>query len=182
MHALHRGSRFCQAGLFFTIAVQSWRADPAAVWLCKAVEAARLIGRVLGRQALETMYLARTEGPIAGLKKVLGWAGLELRGTRLCAGPEEGPCVVSDARCELKIFVLAGIRHRDLAKASRRQDQGGLGAADVAEGKHMLRALPMQGLQEAARAVATGDVVTRGQSRTGKSTTRGAIAEPRRRQ
>ncbi len=56
MHALHRGSRFCQAGLFFTIAVQSWRADPAAVWLCKASEAARLIGRVLGRQALETMY------------------------------------------------------------------------------------------------------------------------------
>ena len=47
MHALHRGSRFCQAGLFFTIAVQSWRADPAAVWLCKAVEAARLIGRAL---------------------------------------------------------------------------------------------------------------------------------------
>ena len=99
MHALHRGSRFCQAGLFFTIAVRSWRADPAAVWLCKAVEAARLIGRVLGRQALETMYLARTEGPIAGLKKALGWMALELRGTRLSAGPEEGPCVVSDARC-----------------------------------------------------------------------------------
>ncbi len=73
--------------------------------------------------------------------------------------------MVSDARCELKTFVLAGIRHRDPAKASRRQDQGGLGAADVAEGRCMLRALPVQGLQEAARAVATGVVVTRGQSR-----------------
>ena len=112
---------------------------------------------------METMYLARTEGPIAGLKKALGWAGPELRGTRLCAGPEEGPCVVSDARCELEIFVLAGIRHRDLAKARRRQDQGGLGAADVAEGRRMLRALPVQGLQERARAVTKGDVVTRWQ-------------------
>ena len=46
-----------------------------------------------------------------------------------------------------------------LAKASRRQDQAGLGAADVAECKRMLRALPV------ARAVAMGDVVIRGQSR-----------------
>ena len=85
-------------------------------------------------------------------------------------------------RCEMraKDLVLAGIRHRDLAKASRRQDQGGLGAADVAEGKRMLHALPVQGLQEAARAVATGDVVTRGRA-NGKSTTGGAIAGPRRR-
>ena len=73
--------------------------------------------------------------------------------------------MVADARCELKAFLLAGIRRPDLAKASRRQDQAGLGAADVAECKRVLRALPVQGLQEAARAVATGDVVTRGQSR-----------------
>ena len=28
LFALHRGSRFCQLPLFFTIAVNSWRADP----------------------------------------------------------------------------------------------------------------------------------------------------------
>ncbi len=98
LHALHRGLRFCQVGLFLVVAVGSWRADPAAVWLCKAVEVARLTGRALGLHGLETIHGARTEGPIAGLKKTLGWAGLELRGMRLCAGPNEGPCVMTDPR------------------------------------------------------------------------------------
>ena len=35
MFALHRGSRFCQLPLFFAVAVSSWRADPAAVWIVK---------------------------------------------------------------------------------------------------------------------------------------------------
>ena len=71
LYALHRGSRFCQLPLFFTIAVNSWRADPAAVWVWKAVEAARLIGRSLGRPALAAILASRTQGPIGGLKIAL---------------------------------------------------------------------------------------------------------------
>ena len=37
LFALHRGSRFCQLPLFFAVGVDSWRADPGAVWVWKAV-------------------------------------------------------------------------------------------------------------------------------------------------
>ncbi len=104
--ALHRGSRFCQLPLLFTIAVDSWRADPAAVWVWKAVEAARLIGRSLGRQALAAILAARTQGPIGGLKVALAWAALELRGTILW-GQEEGPCILEATRYQLRSFVLS---------------------------------------------------------------------------
>ena len=115
LYALHRGSRFCQLPLFFTIAVDSWRADPAAVWVWKAVEAARLIGRSLGRQALAAILAARTQGPIGGLKVALAWAALELRGTILW-GQEEGPCILEATRYQLRSFVLKSTRWRASSK------------------------------------------------------------------
>ena len=165
LFALHRGSRFCQLPLFFTIAVNSWRADPGAVWVWKAVESARLIGRSLGRQALAATLAARTQGPIGGLKIALAWAALELRGTSLWS-QVEGPCTLEATRYQLRSFVLQAIRRRDLGKAGTRKEQQGLQqGADVDECRRILKRLPTQGLQEAARAVATGDVVTRSQSR-----------------
>ncbi len=89
--------------------------------------------------------------------------------------------MVVDTRCELKAFLLAGIRRRDLAKASRRQDQAGMGAAIVAERKRMLRALPVQGLHEAARAVSRVTWSQEDSRGIGKSTTGGSTAGPRRR-
>ena len=106
MFALHRGSRFCQLPLFFTIAVNSWRADPGAVWVWKAVEAARLIGRSLGRPALAAILASRTQGPIGGFKIALIWAALELRGTNLW-GHESGPCILDATRYQLRLFVLS---------------------------------------------------------------------------
>ena len=165
LFALHRGSRFCQMPLFFTIAVNSWRADPGAVWVWKAVESARLIGRSLGRQALAAIVAARTQGPIGGLKAALAWASMEMRGTILWSN-EEGPCILEATRHQLRSFVLKAIRRRDLGKAGARKEQKGLQqGADVDECRRILKRLPTQGLQEAARAVATGDVVTRSQSR-----------------
>jgi hypothetical protein len=55
--ALHRGSRFCQLPLFFAVGVDTWRADPGAVWVWKAVEVARLLG--LG----ESSFRSHTGGP-----------------------------------------------------------------------------------------------------------------------
>ena len=165
LFALHRGSRFCQLPLFFTIAVNSWRADPGAVWVWKAVESARLIGRSLGRQAFAATWAARTQGPIGGLKVALSWAEMELRGTFLWSH-EEGPCILEATRHKLRSFVLKAIRRRDLGKAARRKEQQGLQeCADVDDCRRILKRLPAQGLQEATRAVATGDVVTRSQSR-----------------
>ena len=79
LFALHRGSRFCQLPLFFAVGVDSWRADPGAVWVWKAVEVVRLLGNSLGRAAVTATLAARTDGPIAGAKATLAWAGLELR-------------------------------------------------------------------------------------------------------
>ncbi len=67
LHALHRGSRFCQVSLFFVVAVGAWRADPAAVWLCRAVEAARLLILARGRLVFECVAMRKGEGPIGGL-------------------------------------------------------------------------------------------------------------------
>ena len=53
------------------------------MWVWKAVESARLIGRSQGRQALAATLAACTQGPIGGLKIALAWAALELRGTIL---------------------------------------------------------------------------------------------------
>ena len=165
LFALHRGSRFCQLPLFITIAVNSWRADPGAVWVWKAVESARLIGRSQGRQALAATLAARTQGPIGGLKIALAWAALELRGTILWSHAE-GPCILEATRHQQRSFVLQAIRRHDLSKAGARKEQQGLQqGADVDECRRILKRLPTQGLQEAARAVATGDVVTRSQSR-----------------
>ena len=79
LFALHRGSHFFQMPLFFAVGVDSWRADPGAVWVWKAVEVARLLGNSLGRAAFAATLAARTEGPVAGAKVALAWAGLELR-------------------------------------------------------------------------------------------------------
>jgi hypothetical protein len=141
------------------------RADTGAVWVWKAVESARLIGGSLGRQAFAATWAARTQGPIGGLKGALGWAEMELRGTILWSH-EEGPCILEATRHKLRSFVLKAIRRRDLGKAERRKEQQGLQeCADVDDCRRILKRLPAQGLQEAARAVATGDVVTRSQSR-----------------
>ena len=143
----------------------SWRADPGAVWVWKAVESARLIGRSQGRQALAATLAARTQGPIGGLKIALAWAALELRGTILWSHAE-GPCILEATRHQQRSFVLQAIRRHDLSKAGARKEQQGLQqGADVDECRRLLKRLPTQGLQEAARAVATGDVVTRSQSR-----------------
>ena len=75
-------------------------------------------------------------------------------------------CLLDSTRHKLLCFVLKAIRNRDLSKASKRKEQQGLlRGADVEECRRILKRLPLQGLQEAARAVATGDVVTRSQSR-----------------
>ena len=79
---------------------------------------------------------------------------------------KKGICVLGATKHRLRGFVLKAIRDRDLIKASRRSEQQGLAQrADVDECRRILKRLPLQGLQEAARAVATGDVVTRSQSR-----------------
>ena len=165
LYALHRGSRFCQLSLFFTVAVGTWRVDPAAVWICKAIDAARVIGTALGRGALEVMIASNGDGPVGGLIKVLKWVKAHLRGTRLCVEGREGPCLLEGTRRELRDFALTALRTRDLAFASRRAGQSELVRADILECKRVLKKLPAQGLQEAARSVATGDVVTRQQSR-----------------
>ena len=167
LFALHRGSRFCQLPLFFAVGVDTWRADPGAAWVWKAVEAARLLGNNMGKAAFIATLAARTDGPIAGVKATLAWAELELKGLMLCSlGSEAGLCVLGSTKHALSGVVLKAIRARDLARASRRCEQQGLAlGADVDECRRMLKRLPLQGLQEAARSVATGDVVTRSQSR-----------------
>ena len=88
-----------------------------------------------------------------------------MRGTFLWSH-EEGPCILEATRHKLRSFVLKAIRRRDLGKAERRKEQQGLQeCADVDDCRRILKRLPAQELQEAARAVATGDVVTRSQSR-----------------
>jgi hypothetical protein len=127
LFALHRGSRFCQLPLFFAVGVDSWRADPGAVWVWKAVEVLRLLGNSLGRAAFAATLAARTEGPIAGAKATLAWAGLELRGTTLWnLGAEEGVCVLGSTKHKLLGFVLKAIRARDLSRASKSKEQQGL--------------------------------------------------------
>ncbi len=97
LFALHRGSRFCQIPLFFTVGVDSCRADPAAVWVSKAVEVALLLGNSFGRAAFASILAARTEGPVAAAKATLAWAGLEIRGTTLWSQfAGEGKCVGLD--------------------------------------------------------------------------------------
>ena len=56
-YALHRGSRFCQLPLFFTVGVETWRADPGAVWVWKALEAARLLQTGMKQRRLAIVQL-----------------------------------------------------------------------------------------------------------------------------
>jgi hypothetical protein len=166
-YALHRGSRFCQMPLFFTVGVETWRADPGAVWVWKAMEAARLLASSVGRTAFTDTLAIHTEGPIAAVKAALAWAGLEIHDMMLCeCGKLRGVSILGTSKHALRGVVLQAIRARDLLKASRRGEQHGLAAgADVDECRRIIKRLPPQGMQEAAKAVATGDVVTRSQSR-----------------
>jgi hypothetical protein len=78
----------------------------------------------LGRAAFAATLAARTDGPIAGAKATLAWAGLELRDLTLWSlGGEEGICVLGATKHKLRGFVLKAIRARDLRRASRRSEQ-----------------------------------------------------------
>ncbi len=76
LFALHRGSRFCQASLFFTFAIGAWRADPAAVWICKAVEAARAIGSAFGRGVVLAIAAKRCGAPAMDSSRPCSGLGL----------------------------------------------------------------------------------------------------------
>ncbi len=165
MAALHRGSHFCQSALFFQVAVSTWRADPALYWVVRAVEAVKMLGRELGQASVQRLINCRTKGPVGGCKVALKWAGLRFEGMQLVAGGGERCGFLEAPRHELRTFVQAAVRARDLAKAGARKGQQELHTADIEECKRILRKLPGQGLLEAARAVATGDVVTRSSSK-----------------
>ena len=120
------------------------------MWVWKAVEAARLIGRSLGRQVLA----ATLAGAYRRLEDCASLGGFG------------AACLLEATRHQLRSFVLKAIRRRDLDRAGKGKEQQGLQqGADVEECRRILKRFPTQGLQEAARAVATGDVVTRSQSR-----------------
>jgi hypothetical protein len=131
------------------------------------MEAARLLASSVGRTAFTDTLAIHTEGPIAAVKAALAWAGLEIHDMMLCeCGKLRGANILGASKHALRGVVLQAIRARDLLKASRRGEQHGLAAgADVDECRRIIKRLPPQGMQEAAKAVATGDVVTRSQSR-----------------
>ena len=119
-YALHRGSRFCQMPLFFMVGVETWRADPGADWVWKAVEAARLLAGSLGRTDFTDTLAIRTEGPIAAVKAAMAWAGLEIHDMMLCEGGKlRGADILGASKYALRGVVLQAIRARDLLKASR---------------------------------------------------------------
>ena len=109
--ALHRGSRFCQLPLFFAVGVETWRADPGAVWVWKAVEAARLLASSVGRAAFNATLASHTEGPIAAVKATLAWAELDLKDMMLCGvGSDVGVGLLGATKCALRGVVLKAIR------------------------------------------------------------------------
>ncbi len=71
----------------------------------------------------------------------------------LCGvGSDVGVCILGATKCVLRGVVLKAMRAKDLLKASRREEQQGLAAgADVDECRRIIKRLPLQGLQEAAR-------------------------------